>query len=72
MRSYDKVFYSLFKDKIIELCLSSLLWKENEVFISESSQVILRTTWIVWRLFIKVGIHKIFHLHATLLNAHGV
>ena len=51
MRSYDKVFYSLFKDKIIELYLSSLLWKENEVFISESSQVILRTTWIVWRLF---------------------
>ena len=45
MRSYDKVFYSLFKDKITELCLSSLIcpfiiiWKENEVSISESSQV---------------------------------
>ena len=43
MSSYDKVFYSLFKDKITELCLSSLLypfiiiWKENEVFLSESS-----------------------------------
>jgi len=43
MRSYDKVFDSLFKDKITELCLSSLLcpfislWKENEVFSSKNS-----------------------------------
>ena len=43
MRSYDKVFYSLFKVKITELCLSTLLcpfiiiWKENEVFSSKSS-----------------------------------
>ena len=40
---YDKIFYSLFKDKVTELCLSSLLcpfiiiWKENDVFSSESS-----------------------------------
>ena len=41
MRSYDKVFDSLFKDKITELCLNSLLchfiWKENEIFSSKSS-----------------------------------
>ena len=43
MRSYDKVFYSLFKVKITKLCLSSLLCpfiiigKENEVFLYESS-----------------------------------
>ena len=40
---YDKIFYSLFKDKVTKLCLSSLLcpfiiiWKENDVFSSESS-----------------------------------
>ena len=40
---YDKIFYSLFKDKVTELCLSSLLcpfiiiWKENDVFSFESS-----------------------------------
>ena len=40
---YDKVFYSLFKDKVSELYLSSLLchfiiiWMENNVFSSESS-----------------------------------
>ena len=78
LRSYDKVFYSLFKVKIIELYLSFLLcpfiyymkgrWS---IFIWKFISYV-RIIWTVWRLFYQIWhIHKIFVLHAFLLKAHG-
>ena len=79
MRSYDKECYSLFKVKITELYLSSLLcpfiyymkgrWS---IFFYLKVHKLCKNNTNSMKLFYQIWhIHKIFNLHAFLLKAHG-